>query len=79
MNMKNFNQWMDEYGVDHQNPTNQNVHKICVPLIMFSILGILWSLPRPIFFGLAINWACVLIVAAMLFYVSLKNFKESRG
>lgn len=75
MNMKTFNQWMDEYGVDHQNPTNQNVHKICVPLIMFSILGILWSLPRPILFDLEINWAFVLIVTAMLFYVSLKNFK----
>lgn len=73
--MKTFNQWMIEYGVDHQNPTNQLIHKICVPLIMFSIIGILWSLPRPLIFDFEINWAFLLIIMAMFFYMSLKNFK----
>ena len=60
---------MDEYGVDHTHPTNKLIHKFCVPLIMFSIIGILWSLPR----WNSINWAFVLIIPALLFYVSLKK------
>lgn len=60
---------MDEYGVDHTHPTNKLIHKFCVPLIMFSIIGILWSLPR----WNSINWAFVLIIPTLLFYVSLKK------
>ncbi len=60
---------MDEYGVDHTHPTNKLIHKICVPLIMFSIIGILWSLPR----WNSINWALVLIIPTLLFYISLKK------
>lgn len=67
--MRTFEQWMDEYGVDHTHPTNKLIHKFCVPLIMFSIIGILWSLPR----WNSLNWAFVLIVPALLFYVSLKK------
>lgn len=67
--MRTFEQWMDEYGVDHTHPTNRLIHKICVPLIMFSIIGILWSLPRWNF----INWAFILIIPALLFYLSLKK------
>lgn len=67
--MRTFEQWMDEYGVDHTHPTNKLIHKFCVPLIMFSIIGILWSLPR----WNSINWALVLIIPALLFYVSLKK------
>lgn len=67
--MRSFEQWMDEYGVDHTHPTNKLIHKFCVPLIMFSIIGILWSLPR----WNSINWAFVLIIPTLLFYVSLKK------
>lgn len=67
--MRTFEQWMDEYGVDHTHPSNKLIHKICVPLIMFSIIGILWSLPR----WNSLNWAFVLIISALLFYVSLKK------
>lgn len=73
--MKTFEQWMDEYGVDHTHPHNQLIHKICVPLIMFSIIGILWSLPRVHFEQWSLNWALVLILPALLFYVSLKKIK----
>lgn len=73
--MKNYQQWMDDYGVDHNHPTNQAIHKICVPLIMFSIIGILWCIPRPTFLEVTINWALVLITLALLFYITLKNVK----
>ena len=32
---------LSEYGGSPQNPTNKLVHWVCVPLIMFSLLGLL--------------------------------------
>ena len=32
---------LSEYGESHQNPANKLVHWVCVPLIMFSLLGLL--------------------------------------
>jgi uncharacterized membrane protein YGL010W len=71
--MRTFNSWMDEYGVSHKNPTNQAIHKICVPLIMFSVIGILWSLPTPeIFKTLPItNWATLFVFGCLIFYARL--------
>lgn len=73
--MRTFTEWMDEYGVSHKNPTNQMVHKICVPLIMFSVVGILWCIPRPEFFQSIpyLNWATLFILGCLVFYLTL-NF-----
>jgi uncharacterized membrane protein YGL010W len=71
--MKTYRQWMDEYGVDHKNPTNQAIHKVCVPFIMFSIIGIFWTIPRIEVSSVLINWAFVFMAPALLFYWSLKN------
>ena len=42
--MKNVHQWLHAYGESHQHPTNKLIHWICVPAILFSIIGLLWSL-----------------------------------
>jgi uncharacterized membrane protein YGL010W len=78
--MRTFNQWMDEYGVSHKNPTNQLIHKICVPLIMLSVIGFLWSIPRPEVFSALpyLNWATLFIAACLIFYLSL-NVKMFLG
>ncbi|MGB5587430.1 MAG: Mpo1-like protein, partial [Gammaproteobacteria bacterium] len=34
--MKPVQQWLDEYGESHQNPTNKIIHWICVPVIALS-------------------------------------------
>ncbi|WP_324671136.1 DUF962 domain-containing protein [Hymenobacter sp. GOD-10R] len=63
-----------EYGESHQNPTNKRVHWICVPLIMFSILGLLWSIPVPDFMRAAgpwVNWATLVMALAVLYYLRL--------
>ena len=61
--MKAIDQWFDEYGESHHNPTNKLLHWICVPLITFSVLGILWAI-HP--------WASILAVAlALAFYATL--------
>ncbi len=42
--MRTLDQWLGDYAVSHQNPTNRKIHTFCVPAIFFSILGMLWSL-----------------------------------
>jgi len=69
--MKTYQQWMDEYGVSHKNPTNQFVHKICVPLIMFSVLGMLWVIPVPASWPELLNFSTIAAALALAFYFSL--------
>ncbi len=70
--MKSINQWLDEYGVSHQNQTNKIIHYLCVPAIYMTVFGLLWSIPFP-FADLPIwvNWSTVIAIPAMLFYFSL--------
>ncbi len=42
--MKTAKEYFDEYAVSHQNETNQTIHYICVPLIFFSVIGLLMSI-----------------------------------
>ena len=73
--MRSFDQWMNEYGVSHRHPTNQLIHKICVPLIMLSVIGLFWAIPTPTSFAVVplLNWATIFIVGCLIFYLSL-NF-----
>ena len=32
-----------QYAESHRHPTNELIHMVCVPVIVFSLLGILWS------------------------------------
>lgn len=42
-----INELLNEYGESHQNKWNIIIHKVCVPLIMLSIIGLLMSIPWP--------------------------------
>ena len=41
--MKTMAQWLAEYGESHRHPTNKAIHWVCVPLILFSVLALLWA------------------------------------
>ncbi len=71
--MRSLEAWLTEYGKDHRNSTNQMIHKVCVPLIMMSLFGLLWAIPTPEFFsGLPyLNWATLFCVLCLFFYSSL--------
>ncbi|MCB9091836.1 MAG: DUF962 domain-containing protein [Halobacteriovoraceae bacterium] len=70
--MKSIEQWFSEYGESHRHKTNVYIHKVCVPLIMFSILGMLWTAPRmEAFVSPWINWATLFAGACMIFYLTL--------
>lgn len=76
--MKTLDQWFDEYAVSHQNKTNQLIHFICVPAIFFSIVGMIMSIPTQflsnlfnINMPLIENWATILLLVILLFYLRL--------
>ena len=71
---KSADQWFAEYGESHQDHTNELIHWICVPLIFFSLLGFVWTIPAPDLLAELLpgfNWALIAIFGAMLFYVQL--------
>ncbi len=59
-----------EYGESHQNPTNKAVHWICVPVIVWTVMAGLWSLPVPAFMG-GVDWLVVVLVLALVYYLAL--------
>lgn len=76
--MKTAQEWFDEYAISHQNETNQLVHYICVPVIFFSVIGLLMSIPTTFLertFGLynplVENWAAVVGIIISFFYLRL--------
>jgi uncharacterized membrane protein YGL010W len=72
--MRTVQTWLDEYGESHRNPVNKGIHWVCVPLIMLSVIGLLWSIPRPSFFGVLgpyANWATLVLLAAVVYYLML--------
>ena len=72
--MKSIHQWLDGYGESHQNETNELIHWICVPLIFFSITGLLFSIKLPFtIIGITGNVAMVMLLLAMIYYISLSK------
>jgi uncharacterized membrane protein YGL010W len=69
--MRTAAQWLEDYGDSHRNQTNKALHWICVPVIVWCVLGLLWSLPFP--GGIraeysAANWGSLAVLAALLYY-----------
>ena len=79
--MRTAADWLDEYGDSHRNSTNKVLHWMCVPLIVWCVLGLLWSLPFPS--GIrainpGANWAGVAVLAALIYY-SLLSIRLALG
>ncbi|CAM1354535.1 MULTISPECIES: Mpo1 family 2-hydroxy fatty acid dioxygenase [Tenacibaculum] len=45
--MRKIESLLEEYAVSHQTTFNKKIHYVCVPLIFFSIIGLLASIPVP--------------------------------
>lgn len=68
--------YFDQYAESHQNPTNKLIHWICVPLIVFSLLGLVWCIPFPHLeflgrYNTFLNWASFLIAFSVYYYYTL--------
>lgn len=73
--MPTLQQWFDAYAISHKNTTNKTIHWVCVPLIFFSIVALLSTLPAAFmhaFFAEAlqpyIHWGTVMIIFTLIFY-----------
>ena len=72
--MKTINDWLNAYGESHQNPTNKLIHWFCVPLITFTLLGLLslvnwqFSINEGAY---KISLASLFFIIAILFYIRL--------
>ncbi|MBN6523928.1 DUF962 domain-containing protein [Acinetobacter pittii] len=61
--MKSITEWFDEYSESHQNPTNKQIHWLCVPAILFSIIGIIAHFSTLL--------TALLLVLTLVFYACL--------
>jgi uncharacterized membrane protein YGL010W len=67
-------EWFDEYSASHRNPTNKLLHWICVPVIVLSVIGLLWALPVPTAFRVVsplLNWGTLVVAGAIAYYFTM--------
>src|SRR5690606_31419868 len=75
--MRTRQELMREYGKSHKNPTNSLIHLYCVPVIVFSTLGLAWAVPIGRWLGLPaelapyVNLATLAALPLGLFYLRL--------
>ncbi|MCI5058762.1 MAG: DUF962 domain-containing protein [Flavobacteriales bacterium] len=62
---------LTSYGKSHQNKINKAIHWICIPAIMFSLLGLLFVIPFPADKSLFMNWATIFLALVLLYYIRL--------
>ena len=64
--MKPIAQWLDEYSLSHLNPLNKTLHWVCIPPIVFSLLGLLRAVPVG---NDALNAASIGALLALAYYL----------
>lgn len=70
--MPAINEWLSEYGESHTNKTNKFIHWICVPVIFFSVVGLLYGIKLPVHWeGHALNAAMIVTGLVILYYLKL--------
>ena len=83
--MKSIQSWFEDYGESHQNPINKAIHWICIPLIVFSLIGLIWSIPHDYLsdnysgiFSEYFNWSSIFIFVVICYYILL-SYKIALG
>lgn len=74
--MRRIDRLLDVYSESHQNRLNKLIHWICVPVIVWTVVALLWSIPFPWSAGSGIvplNWAVIGLVLAQAYYFSLSR------
>jgi uncharacterized membrane protein YGL010W len=70
--MRPVDAYLDQYSADHRNATNQWIHLLCVPAIVWSVTAFFWTVPVPSFLqpGAVAAFA---MVAALAWYLRLSR------
>ncbi|MEO8002144.1 MAG: Mpo1-like protein [Arenimonas sp.] len=66
--MRRVDELLDQYSMDHQNPTNQMIHVFCVPAIVWSVAAMLWCIPVPNKYLEPGFWGALTMFAAWAYY-----------
>ena len=70
---REVDRWIGNYAEDHRNPTNIVIHWICVPLIVWSVIAAMWTIPVPTALGRPGFWTGVAMFASLAFYLRLSK------
>jgi uncharacterized membrane protein YGL010W len=70
---RDMRRWLDSYSADHQHPINRLLHWVCVPLILWCAIALMWTIPVPSSIGRPGFWAVCALVLAFTWY-----WKQSR-
>ena len=70
---REVDRWLGNYSEDHRHPTNIMVHWVCVPLILWTVMALLWVVPVPAAIGRPGLWAGVAMFFALTFYLRLSR------
>ena len=68
-----IDRWFQNYSGDHRNGTNQLIHVVAVPAILWSVVALLWCIP---IFGSLFKsgiWAALAMFGAWMFYNRLSR------
>jgi len=72
--MQTIQSLLDEYGESHVNRVNKIIHWICVPVIVWTVVALLWSIPFPAALQSSVapvNWATLALLLAQVYYFKL--------
>ena len=71
--LRPIDRWFQNYSGDHRNETNQLIHVVAVPAILWSVVALLWCIP---IFGSLFKsgiWAALAMFGAWMFYNRLSR------
>jgi uncharacterized membrane protein YGL010W len=68
-----IDRFLGNYSEDHRHPANQVIHWICVPIIVWTVVALLWLVPVPSALAQPGLWAAFAGVAAVAFYLRLSR------
>lgn len=74
--MRAIESLLGEYAESHQNKTNKAIHYVCVPLIFWTVVALLWEVKLPFEFSLGervvhLNAAMIALAFVLIYYVRL--------
>ncbi|GAB2503291.1 Mpo1 family 2-hydroxy fatty acid dioxygenase [Lysobacter humi (ex Lee et al. 2017)] len=64
-----IDRWFASYSDDHRHATNQSIHLVCVPAILWSVIALLWCIPVPGTLFRPGVWAGLAMFAAAMYYL----------
>lgn len=75
--MRTQQEFLSAYAQSHRNAVNRVIHVVCVPVIAFSTLGLLWVIPIGAWLGFPpgeavwVNVVTLMAVPVVLFYLQM--------